>query len=327
MINLATPTRLRRSGSRSADGFSIVELAVTVAIILVLASVSVAVYLNSRNEAYDTKAREHLEQAANQASARLISDRHYTYASYGGPTNLAQRLLTEDPALNLVPLAGGSEPDTPKYLSDYVASTGDYSAVGVAIGDNGAVVFSALSESGRCWMLRHDPAGKTSNPGMVFAQGNPETCGWAASWASDSTGDLNQPPIAANGTRSVPVGGGASFSLAEYASDPDGGPNPLTFTILPSSEVTLDSFDPNTGAVSFTAPDGVTNASYALDYEVSDGAASDSGRITLTIDSFTPTGLVVDLVCSEEAPYGAPADCEVVVVSGLPDGPLQQCDP
>lgn len=101
----------------------------------------------------------------------------------------------------------------------------------------------------------------------------------------------------------------------------------MTFTILPSSEVTLDSFDPNTGAVSFTAPDGVTNASYALDYEVSDGAASDSGRITLTIDSSTPTGLVVDLVCPEEAPYGAPADCEVVVVSGLPDGPLQQCDP
>src|SRR5688572_12752865 len=94
-----------------ARGMSAVELAVTVGLILALLSIAIPIYLNGRNESFDTKARENVEHLVNQAESRLIRDRGDSFLLYGNPDALVDVLVKEDPSLEgrIVPLKGAKD--------------------------------------------------------------------------------------------------------------------------------------------------------------------------------------------------------------------------
>src|SRR5690606_26118637 len=126
-------------------GFSITELAVVTGLILAIAAIPIPIYVNSRNEPFDTKSREHIEPVGNQAASRLIRDRAYTYADYVTPDVLAETILSGDAAYTLVPLSDGDGDH--RYITSYLEETGDTAAVGDGINDEGALVLVSTSGS------------------------------------------------------------------------------------------------------------------------------------------------------------------------------------
>lgn len=283
------------------------------AIILAITAISIPIYLNSRNEAHDTKARENIEHVGNQAASRLIRDRAFTYSEYRTPQVLADTIMSEDPSYDLVPLSDGD--GEYRYISEYVDDTGNKDAIGVGINDDGALVLATMSGSGRCWMLVHDPA-FASDAGFSFAEADPNFCGWTEGWATNDGVVSPDGPVAANATLPIAFRGDPSdpaelFNLNDYVTLPSGA-GISVFSILADSQLQeaspqLAAFNPGTGELSFEAPLGVSNATFTLDYQVTlpdMDNASDTGRLTFRIGTPPITALGVTLTC-DTAPYEA----------------------
>ncbi len=299
-------------------GMSAIEIAIVVAVIGALIAIATPLYLNSRNEANDTQAREELESAANQASSMLVRARYGSYLAYEGPTTLSTEMSVEDPSLTMIPLGDGFEdadgvtpdPTEIKYINDYVDDTGDYQAIGVGISSDGTMTLARMSKSGRCWLIQHNPDRDVNSEGQItgmqFAEGDPNACGWTGNWQDDpDTAALNQAPVASDGTQLIPYETLTSFDLDNFASDPDG--DPLSYTILPSSEIQIGAnagkgtltLVPATGAVTFDPANGVSSESFELDFEASDGPLTDTARVTLEIGPPPAVGgLAVAITCT-----------------------------
>lgn len=122
---------------RGPQGFSLIELAVTVAIMAVLVAVAIATFHNARLGAQNRSA----QQAARTAIATIKSaaSTHSNFAWFPGADDaeLAAALQTIEPSLTFVA--------TP--------STGP-SVVSTSREDDDTVVIATRSESGDCWYVR-----------------------------------------------------------------------------------------------------------------------------------------------------------------------------
>ena len=104
----------------------------------------------------------------------------------------------------------------------------------------------------------------------------------------------NLPPAADAGSDSV-VSEGAAITLdGELSFDPENGPISYWWAQVSGPAVTLD--DATAGKPSFTAPEGISNSDVVFELTVSDGSASSTDTVTITInaDNDAPTALAGD---------------------------------
>lgn len=303
--------RLRRCSLNTA-GFTLVETAIVVGLMLGLMAIGLGVYRNAHRESFDTSARQRISHSLDVASGMLVADRKFSWAAYGGADQIAAGLSAAEPALEFRAVATTPPPATLNINND----PADFGPVGVAVDASGVLYVSTLSRAGRCWVGKNDPSGTSSiAQGKVDASGNCTVSGVV--WIVPPGGSSNHAPIASNMTVTVTPDTPLSFTLPGV--DPDS--DPLVFSIDTSPTAgAVSGFNASTGTLTYTPAAGDVNSVYTLDWTVSDGTLAASARVTINVGSASnqpPSGSSVTCIPANLA-YGASTTC--TVTSNDPDG-------
>lgn len=122
------------------SGYSLLEAAFTVVVLLVLAAIAVPTFVGSSKMAQEVVLRQDLEQIASEAEARLIRDRGYDYSMWGDSATAVAVLSEENPVLasRLVALS----PTNPS-----VSTAGE---IGVGLTTQGHLVLSGVTDDATC---------------------------------------------------------------------------------------------------------------------------------------------------------------------------------
>lgn len=142
-------------------GFSLIELAVVVAIIGILAAIAIPTFLGQRAGAQDRQAQSSLRNAVTvaRAAAAATDDSTYPGDVPGTPADksaaLAAALKDAEPSLTFTATTGSNSP----------------TVVSVNRVDGDTVVLAAYSQAGKCWFVRstlNDPGNTIGGAGTYY---------------------------------------------------------------------------------------------------------------------------------------------------------------
>ncbi|MDQ2054594.1 malectin domain-containing carbohydrate-binding protein [Halobellus sp. H-GB7] len=226
-------------------------------------------------------AQEEGDSFTHQTSPNIVSDSNVT----GADTTLR---LTVDPTTDPMPDNG----------EDEVALTAEYEVDG----ETKEVGTAAIPAS---WLDTSDGTGLAVG---VISTSNGASSTFDATWTDISveyvTPPANQPPTADAGSdQTVDEGQQVTLDGSE-SSDPDGDSMSYSWTQTAGPSVTLS--DADTATPTFTAPDIGADETLTFEVEVSDGEATDTDTVDVTVqDTDVATGDVVFAVNSGGSEYTA----------------------
>jgi type IV pilus assembly protein PilA len=126
--------RIRKAMEEREGGFTLIELLVVMIIIGILAAIAIPVFLNQRNNAYDTATKSDLHNAATAEESYFVDNATYTNTTAGLATE-GWKNSKNDTAQAFT--MGGTAPNYTSYAMTFTSQSGKFWCYDSAASGNG----------------------------------------------------------------------------------------------------------------------------------------------------------------------------------------------
>ncbi len=116
--------RIRKAMEESEGGFTLIELLVVMIIIGILAAIAIPVFLNQRNNAYDTATKSDLHNAATAEESYFVDNNTYTNTSTVGLATEGWKASKNDTGQNFA--MTGTAPNYTAYTLTFTSQSGKF---------------------------------------------------------------------------------------------------------------------------------------------------------------------------------------------------------